>query len=110
MGENRVEYERSGRQSDKPQCPSVEVTLSDSDQSGSVMESQESTCQSNVVVESLLKESPRQSKVVVESLLEVESAEKSIEIKVDKTENKLGLSWAKLSHSWGLKLEIEVKV
>ena len=24
--------------------------------------------------------------------------------------NKLGLSWAKLSHSWGLKLEFEVKV
>ena len=24
--------------------------------------------------------------------------------------NKLGLSWAKLSHSWGLKLELEVEV
>ena len=27
-----------------------------------------------------------------------------------KSVNKLGLSWAKLSHSWGLKLEFEVKV
>ena len=25
-------------------------------------------------------------------------------------ENKLGLSWAELSHSWGLKQEFEVKV
>ena len=24
--------------------------------------------------------------------------------------DKLGLSWAKLSHSWGLKLELEVEV
>ena len=28
----------------------------------------------------------------------------------DRTGNKLGLGWAKLSHNWGLKLEFEVKV
>ena len=28
----------------------------------------------------------------------------------EKIENKLGLSWAKLSLSWGLKLEFEVEV
>ena len=29
---------------------------------------------------------------------------------LNKRINKLGLSWAKLSHSWGLKLELKVEV
>ena len=43
-------------------------------------------------------------------LLSISAKVKKCNIKFSKNVNKLGLSWAKLSHSWGLKLELEVEV